>query len=233
MCTSEAECGGEASCVAGRCAARAASAAIDTARRLVGLPVDVAYVTRAGARCPVVVGTLGGGDHGDALLLLRFAVDLPPEAQVLEAYLLLERATPATPIAGSWALHAAEVVDPWTSRSVSWAKRPRVREVDAPIAPISPAAGPLVRLDVRGIVQRWRARAGDDFGIAVLAEGRGPSGVALALAPTPEQAFDPVLTPAPAPQPALSPFEPHPVAASAIAEPRRELFGPRLELYVK
>jgi hypothetical protein len=234
MCATEVDCGTQASCVAGRCVARGATAAIDTARRLVFAPEDLAYLTPGGDRRDPSIGVLGSLREPRSLILLRFAVPLPPEANVLEAYLVLERATEIDADPGQLMLHTARIVDPWDSRSVSWPRQPRLHEAGAPVTPVTSTSGPLVRLDVRTIVQRWRRRSGDDFGVAILAEGATPTGIALALAPLVGGSRDPFasLAPTVSAQP-LSPFDPHPVLAASMAEPRRERSGPRLELYLR
>ncbi len=234
MCASELDCGAQASCVAGRCVARGATAAIDSARRLLVEPVDVAYVRPGAGAAGSSIAVLGSRADGGSMILARFSVQLPPESNVLEAYLVLERATDVDADPGSVLLGTARIVDPWDSRTLSWARQPRLEEAGSPVTPAASWAGPLVRLDVRTIVQRWRRRVGDDFGIAVVAEGRSGAGVAFALSPRHRGRFDPVLAPEPPPSPQpLSALEPRPAPASAVAEPRAELVGPRLELYVK
>jgi hypothetical protein len=181
MCSTEGDCG-QAACVAGRCVARGAVVAIATSRRLLYAPVDVAYL-RPGepAATPSIVSL--GRDDG-AVLLLRFSVALPPEANVVEAYVLLERpadvAVDPTPVS----LHAARVRSAWASDSSSWARQPTIEEIGAPVTRVSTSAGPLVRIDVRPLVERWHRREKDEFGVAVVAEGRSASGIAVALAPS-------------------------------------------------
>ncbi|HEX8789640.1 MAG TPA: DNRLRE domain-containing protein [Polyangiaceae bacterium] len=216
MCVSETECGTRAACVAGRCVARGATPAIDSARRLLFPPQDVGWAHRGSSDAadgPPAVATLGRGDG--AVLFLRFAVPLPRETTVLEAYLLLDRVPDATTDPAPIALHTARVVSPWDSRSLTWGSQPSVEEVAAPVTRIAGAAGATVRLEVRELVQRWRKRERDDFGIAVIAEGRTATGVTFALAPydVPADRRDPVL--------------------ASAAGPRSELEGPRLEAYVR
>jgi hypothetical protein len=213
MCAAENECGSHASCVAGRCVAQGATAAIDNGRRLLFAPVDAAFVPRNGCCGEGGAGgadlaTLGRTRDGGALALLRFDVRLPPEAVLLEAYVLLERAPDVEADPVFIDLHAARILDPWDSASVSWARAPRLEEVGAPITRVSAPAGPLVRLEVRDLVQRWRRRGRDDFGVAVVADGTSATGVAFAWRAR-ETVSDP------------------PAAA------RAELTGPRLELYVR
>ena len=192
MCAQGADCGSASSCVAGRCVARGAVVSIATARRLVFDPIDVGYVRRGGppawpqpgaARPPVAV--LGGREGG--LALLRFAVRLPPEAHVVEAYLLLDRAPGVAPDPDPVALHLAPIVGAWDGQSLTWALQPRVEEVGSPVTRVLPAAAGPVRLDVRAIVERWRTSgAASDGGVAVVAApaaGDAAAGVALALGP--------------------------------------------------
>jgi len=233
MCAQESDCGSQASCVAGRCVAHGATPAIDTARRLLFTPMDLGYVTRAGAR-DGALATLGrAGDPGMAFL--RFSVPLAPEATVLEAYVLLERATSVDADDAGIVLHAARVTAAWDGRTLSWATQPHVEELGAPLTRVSASGGPLVRLDVRELVQRWRKRARGELGLAIVTDGESVTGVAFALAPGdgPRDKGDPVLAPpGPVAQPG-SPFESRVASAAAVGDPRRQLVGPRLELYVK
>jgi hypothetical protein len=239
MCALQSDCAGRSSCVAGRCVAQGATAAIDNGRRLLFEPVDAAYVKRRGDGGDADVATFGRAADGGALALLRFATNLPPEVNVLEAYLLLERATnlDADPVA--IALHAERIVEPWDGGSVSWAAAPRVVDAGAPVTRVTPATGPLVRLEVRDLVQRWRRRDHGDFGIAIVAEGVSATGVSFAWRPllTAPTRRDPLLEPpvVAALEPP-SPFEPGPpptALSRQVGQPRAELVGPRLELYVR
>jgi hypothetical protein len=234
MCVSGGDCRDRASCIAGRCLAHGATPAIRTARRLLFSPEDVAYLRRDTDTRDAVTATLGSTRDQGAVVLMRFSARLPQEVSVLEAYVVLERASDADVEPMPIAIHAARVVQAWDSRSVSWARQPLFEEAGAPVTRIQPSAGRLVRLDVRAIVQRWRRRSGEDFGIAVRAEETSLTGMAFALAPTVTIGNGAMLAPAaPPPTQAPSPFEPHPVAPGSIAEPRAELSGPLLEVYVK
>jgi len=233
MCAQESDCGSQASCVAGRCVVHGATAAIDNARRMLVDPVDVGWVQRGDGRGTPAVATFGrAGDPGVAFL--RFSLPLPPEAKVVEAYVLLSRASDVDADPVPIPLHAARVISPWDSRSLSWAHQPTVEEVGAPVTLVTPSAGPLVRIDVKDIVQRWRRRDRDELGLAIVADGQSVTGIALALGPTDVESTraDPVLasrfTP---PAQAFSPFEPRP--APTTPELRRQIGGPRLEVYAR
>jgi hypothetical protein len=237
MCASEGDCGAQASCVAGRCVVHGGTPAIDSARRLLFFPADIAYL-RADApgadTRDVAAATLGSARDQAAVVLLRFSARLPAEVHVLEAYLVLERATDGEADPAPITLHATRIVQAWDGRSVSWARQPRLEEAGAPITRVWPSSGRLVRLDVRALVQRWRRRNGEDFGIAVLAEEASSTGIAFALAPEVAKPYDALLGPASTPlKQAAASNEPHPAPPASIAEPRAQLQGPLLEVYVK
>jgi hypothetical protein len=182
MC-SQSECGAQSSCVAGRCVGHGAVVAISAARRLVFPPRDVGCV-RCGASHDGPPPLARLGSSGGPIVLLRFAIDLPPEASVVEAYIDLERVDEADADPAPVSLHAVRITSPWDERSLSWGDVPRLDDVGAPITRVRESAGPRVRVDVRDIVQRWRRRAGDEFGVAVVAESEGPTGIAFALRPS-------------------------------------------------
>jgi hypothetical protein len=233
MCAQESDCGAQASCVAGRCVVHGATAAIDNARRLLVDPVDVGWVQQGDATGTPAVATIGrAGDPGIAFL--RFSLPLPPETKVVEAYVLIERASNLDADPAPIPLHAARVISRWDGRSLTWAHQPAIEEVGSPVTLVAPSAGPLVRIDVKDIVQRWRRRDRDELGVALVADGQSGTGVAFALGPTDVEGsrVDPVLssrfTP---PAQAFSPFEPRP--APATPELRRQVAGPRLEVYAR
>jgi hypothetical protein len=179
MCDAQFACTGTASCVAGRCVAAGATATINGARRLLFEPVDVAYIQRGAGGdqgSQPEIATLGDGRRPRAIALLRFAVPLPPEATVVEAYLLLQRAPDVEADPTALLLHAARIVEPWDGRGVTWATQPGIEETRAPETRVSTGAGPLVRLDVHELVELWRQRSGEDFGLAVIAEPADPAG---------------------------------------------------------
>jgi hypothetical protein len=175
-------------------------------RRLLFEPVDAAYVRRhASFAGTPAFATLGSRDDGR--LLLRFAIELPPESHVVEAFVILERATAVDAEPVPITLRAGRVTESWDGRSVDWAHPPHVEDLAEPLTRWAPGAGPLVRINVRDLVRRWLRRGRDEFGIAVSADG--PSDAAVTF----------VLLPSSGPADGESPM-----AAS---------LGPRLELYVK
>jgi hypothetical protein len=179
MCVADAGCGAGAACVAGRCLSHGASAAIATATRAVYDPVDVVYLRPGEDAATEGIATLGRGDG--ALALFRFSVPLAPDASVVEAYLLMDRAADVDADPTPVLLHAARVVGAWESRSTSWARQPSVEEQGGSETRVSGASRSVVRLEIRALVERWRKRARGEMGVAVLAEGRSATGVAFTL----------------------------------------------------
>jgi hypothetical protein len=167
------------------------------------------------------------------MLLLRFEAPLTLEATVLEAYILLERARESDDDA-TVVLHAARVMDSWSGGTVSWAHQPRVEDLGAPITRAIPASPGFVRLDVREIVNHWRMRRGGDFGVAVVAEGDGTTGMGFALlpaiSPLRSGTGDPLLALRPV---GVDPTPAEPRVGASFPESPREPAGPKLELYVK
>lgn len=155
-------------------------------------PVEVACV-RCGASDGASPPLVRLGAPAAPLMLLRFAVTLPPDASVLEAYLDLERVEDASDDPPPVALHAVRIAGPWDASSLTWAQLPPLEEVGAPITRARPGSGPRVRIDVRELVHRWQRRSSREFGVAVVAESAGRTGLALALRPMPGAARGPEL----------------------------------------
>jgi len=157
--------------------------AIAAARRLVFSPRDVGCV-RCGAThgLPPPIARLGAA--GGPIILLRFAIDLPPEATVVEAYIDLERVDGAASGSTPVALSAVRIASPWDEPSLSWGRLPRLDDVGTPVTRVRDGAGPRVRVDVRDIVQRWRRRGQGEYGVAIVAEGSDTVGIPFALRPS-------------------------------------------------
>jgi hypothetical protein len=179
MCVGAAGCAAGSACVAGRCLSQAGSPAIATATRALYDPVDAAYL--APGQAPVSDGIAVFGQADGAMALYRFAVPLAPEASVVEAYLLMERAADVDSDPAPVLLHTARVVAAWDSRSISWARQPALEEVGGAQTWVPGSSSSVVRLEVRAMVERWRRRRHDDFGLVVLAEGHSPTGVSFVL----------------------------------------------------
>jgi hypothetical protein len=236
MCAGSGECrdehgtpvGSTRLCVAGRCQPSAFVPAIQSARRVLAAPVEVAFVRRgdgaAGGRVPSVVALAKRG-QGDAALLLRFAVPLPRGATLVEAYLLVDRVPDSAADEGAIALGLARILEPWDGRSASWARMPRLGAPASPRTRVSAWGPSPLRIDAKAVVGAWMTeRRGDDFGVALVTEDETASGFAVRLAPA---------LPA-----TLGPGAGGGEAAFTMGEASRgeaggEGHGPRLELYVK
>ena len=155
--------------------------AVDSARRWVVAPVDMAFLKSGdpagdGALPPLFVL---GKDRG--VLFLRFSVALPPAANIVEAYVCLRRAGVVDDDPAPITLHATRIVDPWEGRSTSWAFQPRMREVRTPATIVEPGGPSLVRIDVRDLVRHWRKHDPADQGIAIVAQNESRTGMTFAL----------------------------------------------------
>jgi hypothetical protein len=230
----------QGACVAGECLRAGAVPAVEgrdrfglyQARRLVLEPVEAVRLGPGDLRGEVSrVVTLGRERDAASVLLLRFAVDLPPDTIVLEAHVVLERvqSVPADP--QPIALHAARIVDPWGARSITWGRAPRLDDARLPVTTLE-EAGAAARVDVVPLVRRWRGHATDDHGIAIVADRVSATGMAFAMADG-SFGFDetpllPVRTLADSP-PTFFAAAPASAGSGEPAAPR----GPRLELYVR
>jgi hypothetical protein len=198
------------------------------ARRLVIEPVAAVRLAPGDAHGEVPrVATLGRERDAGSILLLRFAIDLPPDAAIMGAYVVLDRVASVDPDPRAVPLHAARIVDPWDVRSIAWGRAPRLDDAHLPATRVDGARG-TARIDVRSIVQRWRRHAPEDQGIAILADGASTTGMTFAFADgAPEDA-----------PPALSVRSPGPPSLYTTGDPAEGPSdpvprGPRLELYVR
>jgi len=226
-------------CVAGECLKAATVSDVEAldrfglyqTRRLVLSPVEVVRLAPGseGAASPSVA-TLGRERDAASILLLRFSLELPRGASVVQADLVLDRAPSFDADPSPVLLHASRIAEAWDARAVSWGRAPRIEDVGAAVTTIDDART-VVRIDVRPLVRRWRRHAPDDQGIALVADRASATGIAFALSDGHGSSV--------ANAPVLSirgtkdaPPVFHAGADEAPAEPAAAR-GPRLELYVK
>jgi hypothetical protein len=119
----------------------------------------------------------------DARLLLRFQQPIAEEEAVVEAYLLLDRVDAVDVDPSPISLHVERVIDPWDARSITWARQPRLEDLRSPATIVTGSGRPLVRLDVKALVTRWKRHDPTDQGLAVVVGTRNPTGMAFAMAP--------------------------------------------------
>jgi hypothetical protein len=183
MCTATSECAKENACVAGRCQPDKPTVkpAVDSARRWVVSPSDLAYVKKGDPAGDGALPPLFALGRSNGVLFLRFSVALPANANVIEAYVCLRRATVVDDDPAPITLHATRIIDSWEGRSTSWAFQPRVREVRTPATIVEPGGPGLVRIDVRDLVRQWAKRDPQDQGIAIVAENESRTGTTFAL----------------------------------------------------
>jgi hypothetical protein len=186
MCDAPIECGSTSACVAGRCQPSEGVLAISEpqVRRIVVNPEDVALV-RPNSDHPEslpFIFTLGRTRDAGAMLLLRFAVPLPHDTKILEAYVMLDRTdaldADPTPIT----LHAARITQKWDARSMTWGRSPHLEETRSPSTTVRADGPSLVRIDVRDLVRLWLDHDVRDQGIAIVTDVSSASGMPFAFA---------------------------------------------------
>jgi hypothetical protein len=155
--------------------------AVDSARRWVVAPSDLAFVKRGDSATGGSLPPLFSLGRSNGVLFLRFSVALPANANVIEAYVCLRRATAVDDDPAPSVLHATRIIDSWEGRSTSWAYQPRVREARTPSTIVEPGGPGLVRVDVRDLVRQWAKRDQNDQGIAIIAENESHTGMTFAL----------------------------------------------------
>lgn len=185
MCTASSECTGREKgvCVAGRCQVEKTTLkpAVDSARRLVARPVDIAYVRSGDDSSSGALPTVFPLGRDGGKLFLRFSVAVPPTANVVEAYVVLRRSPIVDDDPAPVSLHATRIVESWKGGSVSWAIQPRVAEARSPSTLVEAGGSPLVRLDVRELVRQWARRDPTDHGIAIVSDNETRTGTTFAL----------------------------------------------------
>jgi hypothetical protein len=200
-------------------------------RRLVFAATDAARLGPGDAQGSIPrIAILARDRDARAVLLLKFALDLPPGTTIVEAHVVLDRAPAVSSDPTPVTLHAVRIADLWDARSITWGRAPRLDDVHLPSTTIDDARHE-VRLDVRPLVRAWRLHAPEDQGIAVVADRTSATGTAFALADgdgSSDHASLPLLVHAPGPPPVFAGAE----GAEGAVEPP-PIQGPRLELYVK
>jgi hypothetical protein len=199
-----------------------------TSRRLVLPAAAVAFIQRGNnvpAGTLVSPATLGRAKDGPSAVLLRFEV--PREADVLAAYLLIERGDETPPVdgAGGVALHPERIEEPWDPATVDWLHGPALHDVRAPSLLLRAGSPRLLRIPL-GALLHGAAREvlgpRGTFDVALVADRFTPSGASLALAPPP---YGPLIGDGP-----TAGAGARGTGAAVDPEPAG---APRLELYVK
>lgn len=183
LCTASTECSPGNACVAGRCQLEKSTVkpAVDSARRLVVRPVDMAVIATGSGPSGGALPPVFALGRDSARLYLRFSVALPSNASVIEAYVVLRRSSAVDDDPAPISLHATRIEEAWNGGSVSWAIQPRMSEVRAPATVVEPNGSALVRMDVREIVRHWAKHDPNDQGIAIVADEETRTGTTFAI----------------------------------------------------
>jgi len=182
-CSAAAGCGTTA-CVAGRCLSDAGEAALQSSRRIVLDPTDIALIQRGSslaAGALPATATLGRVADGPGALLLRF--DVPADAQIMEAYLLVEHGGEGATGGEGVGVHAERIVGPWEARSVTWRDGPELKDVHAPSFAVLRGSPATLRLDVKPLFLRPRGGEPPDQGIALVVDPRTANGLDVVVIP--------------------------------------------------
>ncbi len=181
VCSATYTCPDKQLCVLGRCRKASRVPITDKASRQVMAPVDVAQISsgsKGGLEIPEIL-VLGRQDDGPSKLLLRFALKLPKKTKLQRALLVLEPLPKCTRLPGRLRLELSHILSPWNSKSVSWARQPKMSlpmaAADQPAVPPKP-----IRLDVTELVRQWAQHRSRYHGLALIASGTSPSGVCYA-----------------------------------------------------
>ncbi len=182
MCSSLAECGGRGACVAGRCQSDAGTPQVEQSTRYVSEPTDVACIDDDDTTSGPTPASCNMGRPAGARLLLRFAVPLSDQAEVVEAYVLLHRAPDRDADPSPFSLHASRIVGDWSGTQVTAATLPPFTQARSAETRVD--RSDIIRVDVRDIVKQWRRKDPADRGIILESSGGHGTGMHLALAPS-------------------------------------------------
>lgn len=191
VCSSQADCDGPQACVYGRCRPASRPPVHLEAQRITLAAAD--WIGLSASDGPVRPPraeqiTLGDPRRGEDLLLLRFAAELPTDAQVERALLVLDALPRCARRPARVRVELQHVLSPWRSTTASWTQRPKLGlPMKATTFPVLPAR-PL-RLDVTALLEGWRSHRNRYHGIGLSAVGSGPgmacyaSGLGVGRAP--------------------------------------------------
>ena len=160
----------------GRCQPPGRSPISQDAKRLLFAPIDwVKLSARREAQGPTdsEVITLGDPASGDELLLLRFAVKLPPRARVQRAIVVLDPMPQCASRPAEIRLELSQVLSSWRSQSLSWSRQPQI-SLPMQVATVRALPARPLRLDVTGQLRQWQEHPHRHHGLGLSAAGTGP-----------------------------------------------------------
>lgn len=163
-------------------AADLASLAPPTSRRVLLAPVDVAVIGSGEGDASVMPDSvaLGRERSGTVFVLMRFAATWDDGAKVASAFVRIAPDESALPATKPLRVEVARILEPWSSDTVSWGRKPET-EVPALATWVTPRLAAPVRIDVTPIVRGWASRKADEHGIAMVAEPVDEAGFTFSM----------------------------------------------------
>lgn len=202
MCAVDDPCSAGLTCVSGRCVSpknavrlfEVDDAGSPLVKRRVVVPSDLAWLS--GRETTAAEGSVPRTASFDATsrgsLLLHFS-DLEIPSDMVEAYVVLRRAPDTDPPEGPVVLRALRIEDPWTSRTLSSVRPPRLVDLHGPETRVVGGASDVVRVDVKALLASFAKKKSHERGIAVVLGNEPSSPLYLALAPSRAVPEGPVL----------------------------------------
>ena len=176
-CSDRTPCGKGRICSLGRCRKKGTIPVSAKPAKLTFKPVDLAWINESGIVGPSELGpTITLGKRGvTETLLMRYAVELPEDAKVQRALLVLDSMPDCARRPGRIALELAHVLSPWRSAQLTRGNQPRL---DLPMRVADTTATPArpLRIDVTEVVRAWAEDRKRYHGIALIANGTSDTG---------------------------------------------------------
>lgn len=202
MCAVDDPCSAGLTCVSGRCVSpknavrlfEVDDAGSPLVKRRVVVPSDLAWLSgyekNAAEGSLPRIAAFDGASRGT--LLLHFG-ELEIPSDLVEAYVVLRRAPDTDPPEGPVVLRALRIEDPWSSRTLSSARPPRLVDLHGPETRVVGGTSDVVRIDVKALLTSLAKKTSHERGIAVVLGNEPASPLYLALAPSRAVPEGPVL----------------------------------------
>jgi hypothetical protein len=177
-CTGAGTCS-TGTCVAGRCRPEGAAPTKSNSTRVVLVPRDFTVLTAENdhdaSSTPEAVA-LGRASTGRALMLFRFVSTWREDADIESAFFVMDAIEGAPLPVAAPTVEIARILSPWSSTTTTWGRQPRLG-LPEPAGTLRVIPSLPLRLDVTPSVRAWAKRERDDYGLALLVDGKDENGV--------------------------------------------------------